>query len=230
MASQRSPTARSPVTERGQRHNCFWCPPCCCSGDAFEIWLPDGLNHRRVVVCEESYDLDAGPRSFGPCNFRPDAPVDDGNGNVTGHRRKEPKKALVKDYEPTPEERKAVEAVRARKERRTPAPRVKFTRKGGVAEVGLDHKDPALGGVLLSEAVGTCDPDFLHGLLRQLVNVGSQGPDADEEGTNFALAVVKGVAPQDEIEAMLAAQMAAVHNATMTFAPPRPCGQHPPTR
>jgi hypothetical protein len=32
------------------------------------------------------------------------------------------------------------------------------------------------------------------------------------------LAVVKGVEPRDQIEAMLAAQMAAVHNATMTFA------------
>jgi len=32
------------------------------------------------------------------------------------------------------------------------------------------------------------------------------------------LAVVKGIEPRDQIEAMLAAQMAAVHNATMTFA------------
>jgi hypothetical protein len=30
--------------------------------------------------------------------------------------------------------------------------------------------------------------------------------------------VIKGIKPRDEIEAMLAAQMAAVHNATMTFA------------
>jgi hypothetical protein len=32
------------------------------------------------------------------------------------------------------------------------------------------------------------------------------------------LAVVKGVEPRDQTEAMLAAQMAAVHTATMTFA------------
>ena len=32
------------------------------------------------------------------------------------------------------------------------------------------------------------------------------------------LSVVKGIQPQDQIEAMLAAQMAAVHVATMTFA------------
>ncbi len=32
------------------------------------------------------------------------------------------------------------------------------------------------------------------------------------------LAMVKGVEPKDQVEAMLAAQMAAVHNAVMTFA------------
>jgi hypothetical protein len=32
------------------------------------------------------------------------------------------------------------------------------------------------------------------------------------------LAMIKGVEPRDQIETMLAAQMAAVHNATMTFA------------
>ena len=45
-----------------------------------------------------------------------------------------------------------------------------------------------------------------------------KGPKADEEATNFALAVVMGLEPRDEIEAMLGAQMAAVHLATMTFA------------
>lgn len=32
------------------------------------------------------------------------------------------------------------------------------------------------------------------------------------------LSVVKGISPRDQVEAMLAAQMAAVHTATMTFA------------
>jgi hypothetical protein len=40
----------------------------------------------------------------------------------------------------------------------------------------------------------------------------------DERGINFLLAVVKGVEPKDQLEAMLAAQMAAVHMSTMTFA------------
>src|SRR5277367_5549133 len=76
----------------------------------------------------------------------------------------------------------------------------------------------ALGSILLLKAVGSTDGDFLHGLTKQLVNAGSQGPKADEHGINFMLAVVKGVEPRDQIEAMLAAQMAAVHMATMNFA------------
>jgi hypothetical protein len=68
------------------------------------------------------------------------------------------------------------------------------------------------------KAIGSTDGDFLEGFVKQLVNVGSQGSVADESGANFMLAVVKGIEPRDQIEAMLGAQMAAVHNATMTFA------------
>jgi hypothetical protein len=68
------------------------------------------------------------------------------------------------------------------------------------------------------KALGTTDDAFLNGLVRQLANVGSQGASPDERGINFMLAVVKGIEPRDQVEAMLAAQMAAVHNATMSFA------------
>jgi hypothetical protein len=40
----------------------------------------------------------------------------------------------------------------------------------------------------------------------------------DEQALNFMLAAVKGIEPRDQVEAMLAAQMAAVHQAMMTFA------------
>ncbi len=68
------------------------------------------------------------------------------------------------------------------------------------------------------QAIGTTDFDFCDGLISQLINVGAEGQAASEKGTNFALAIVKGIEPRDQIEAMLASQMAAVHNATMTFA------------
>ena len=63
------------------------------------------------------------------------------------------------------------------------------------------------------KAIGTSDVDFYDGLLGQLVNA-SKEKRASEKGTNFMLAVVKGIEPRDQ----LAAQMAAVHMASMTFA------------
>ena len=55
--------------------------------------------------------------------------------------------------------------------------------------------------ILLMEALGTTDPDFLDGILCQLFKVGSRGGKADERGLNFMLSVVKGVKPRDEVEA-----------------------------
>jgi hypothetical protein len=86
------------------------------------------------------------------------------------------------------------------------------------ASLSVDHVDEAVGNTLLMESLGTADLDFLNGVLGQLVNVGSRGGDVDERGLNFMLAVVKGIEPRDQLETMLAAQMAAIHTATMTFA------------
>jgi hypothetical protein len=66
-------------------------------------------------------------------------------------------------------------------------------------------------------AIGTADLGFCDGLTLQLVNA-SKGQGPSEKAVNFMLAVIKGIEPRDEIEAMLAAQMAAVHMASMTFA------------
>jgi hypothetical protein len=55
-------------------------------------------------------------------------------------------------------------------------------------------------------------------LISQLANAGSHGRQIDEDALNFMLSVVAGIKPKDQLEAMLAAQMAAIHTATMTFA------------
>jgi hypothetical protein len=102
--------------------------------------------------------------------------------------------------------------------RKRPAPRVKVNDKDGIAQLSADHPDQAVGYTLLMAALGTTDVTFAHGLIGQLANAGSQGRKVDPDGLNFMLAVVKGVEPRDEIEAMLASQMAAVHMASMTFA------------
>ena len=125
--------------------------------------------------------------------------------------------ALPKPYEPTPSERRLIETHRAKANAKPPAPRMKVVEKDGVVVLSPDHPEPSIARDCLLEALGSRDTDFLEGLLKQLGNVSSQGRSIDEEGLNFMLAIVKGIEPRDQVEAMLAAQMAAVHNATMTF-------------
>ena len=69
----------------------------------------------------------------------------------------------------------------------------------------------------MMRGLGTNSQEFMDGVLRQLANAVSPGKDADEEAINFALAVIAGIEPKDELETMLAMQMAAIHLATMTF-------------
>jgi hypothetical protein len=130
--------------------------------------------------------------------------------------RKVETKNLTNPYEPTPRERAVAKSYFARKEKSVPS--LKVSMKGDVATISPDHPDAGIGHLLLMEVLGTTESDFVDGLLGQLANVGTRGRAVDERGLNFMLAVVKGVEPKDQVEAMLAAQMAAVHNATMTFA------------
>jgi hypothetical protein len=132
--------------------------------------------------------------------------------------RKVETKNLTNPYEPTPHERAVAKAYFARKEKSVPSPRMKVSMKGDVATISPDHPDAGIGHLLLMETLGASEPDFIDGLLGQLANAATKGRAVDERGLNFMLAVVKGVEPKDQVGAMLAAQMAAVHNATMTFA------------
>jgi hypothetical protein len=124
--------------------------------------------------------------------------------------------ADAKPYEPTPAEAETLKAYRAAQAKRGPRLKVVVTGKNAV-EIGVDHPDSIIGAVALMGALGTTDYDFYSGLIGQLINA-SKESEASESGTNFMLSVIKGIEPRDEIEAMLAAQMAAVHMASMTFA------------
>jgi hypothetical protein len=101
---------------------------------------------------------------------------------------------------------------------RRPPARIKRSKGEAGATVRPDHPDLATGLFTLMGALGTASPEFMHGLLKQVMNAASQGQEVSEADTNFVLSVINGIEPRDEIEAMLGAQMAAVHMASMTFA------------
>ncbi len=68
------------------------------------------------------------------------------------------------------------------------------------------------------ESIGTTDGAFLNGVIEQLARASYREGEINEDLLNFMLSVVAGIKPRDQTEAMLAAQMAAIHTATMTFA------------
>jgi hypothetical protein len=109
-----------------------------------------------------------------------------------------------------------VEDFKAARDKR--GPRLKVTTEGSNAvTLGVHHPDQLVGALAIMRAIGTDNIDFYDGLMGQLVNA-SKEKTPSEAGANFMLAVIKGIEPRDQVEAMLAAQMAAVHMASMTFA------------
>ncbi len=125
---------------------------------------------------------------------------------------------VAKPYEPTPRECAAVKASFAKQEEKTPAPRVKIEIEEGLLNIRPDHPMPSVGIRLLMEATGTTDPTFLRALLYQLADAATTDGKTNESEVNFMLSVVKGAEPKDQVEAMLAAQMAVVHMRTMASA------------
>jgi len=119
--------------------------------------------------------------------------------------------------EVTAAERTAMEKYLAR---RVSKPSVRFmvSKNGSDLQVGLDHPNKPVGHALLMEALASADLDFANGIANQLAHASGRGRDLDEGGLNFMLSVIKGIEPRDQLETMLAAQMAAVHVASMTFA------------
>jgi hypothetical protein len=91
-------------------------------------------------------------------------------------------------------------------------PRIKVDKKG--RSIYLDHPNYVIGYKLLAEALGSASKDFVDGLARQLA-VATQ---LTEDEVNFALSVIKNSKPNDQIEAMLVAQMAITHIASMRLA------------
>src|SRR2546425_5318783 len=119
-------------------------------------------------------------------------------------------------HQVTVAERAAVDRHFARREAK-PSVRLKVS-KNGSEQIEFDHPDARIGQALVMEALASADWDFLQGIVNQLANASTHGQNTDERGLNFMLSVIKGIEPRDQLEAMLAAQMAAVHVATMTFA------------
>jgi len=125
---------------------------------------------------------------------------------------------VAKVYEPKPAEASVLTTYFERQDARVNRPNVKVSSAGTKISVRADHPSEAIGHLLLMRALGTDDLHFANALLTQIANASGQGAVPDEATLNFLLSVIDGIAPRDQTEALLAAQMAVVHSAFMTFA------------
>jgi hypothetical protein len=132
-------------------------------------------------------------------------------------------------YRPTEEEQAKLREHQARGAANLAPPIRLAVNAAGQPYIIYDHPSQTVGRALLAEALGTADNCFIDGLLLQLINAGSRDEQLDPAGINFMLAVIKGIKPEDQFVAMLAAQFAAVHMATLNFAWQLPQTQYSPS-
>jgi len=134
------------------------------------------------------------------------------------HKVRQTALADVHSRELTPTERTAAQRLQDRRAARPPAPRFKITGSKGRVTVEPVHPEPVIGLALLADTFCTGDVQFAEGLLRQLATIARTGKDLTAGELNTMVATVHAIAPRDPTEALLAAQMAAIHKAMMEAA------------
>ena len=133
---------------------------------------------------------------------------------------KQPRKLDRAQQPLTVAEKKLVSEFRERTEARHQAPRLKVdhrpTKPVCISPAEGEPKTAKLAQLL---AFGTTSTDFYSRTFSELLEAGCRGNTSseplEESDVNGALAAMHGIAPKDEIEGMLAAQMVAVHSAAM---------------
>jgi hypothetical protein len=131
----------------------------------------------------------------------------------------EPAPQPAKPYTPTPADLALMRRQDERAKARHRAPRVKLTQKSPrhTAALSVDHPDQALAYNALVATFGTVEVAAADWLLGHLLNAThrDKSKPVDQATLNGALATLHGLAPRDEAEAMLCAQMIATHAGAM---------------
>ena len=107
------------------------------------------------------------------------------------------------------------EIARLVSQRTQKAPNISVEIDDGVARLEIGKNGTPEERLKLMAALGTHDIDFLSPLLNQIGNSVSMKGEVQEGSLQFVIAFIKSIEPESELEAMLAAQMAAVHVCAM---------------
>src|ERR671933_466594 len=131
----------------------------------------------------------------------------------------EPKDDKATRPAPSADEQARITKAAQRINAREPPPRFtsKSERRGNNVTMRVEpaHSDQTGAWAHLIDTFGTCSADAADTLISQLANAVAPGSEISEAQLNGALATVHGIAPQDEVEAMLAVQMVATHTAAL---------------
>jgi hypothetical protein len=122
------------------------------------------------------------------------------------------------NYKASIEEQRALSELIHRSEAASPAPRLKVINSETRSDVSFDHPDQIVAAALLTKALGSVSGNFAHGIVTQVVQAISPAGHVDQQSLNFVIDVIKGTKPNDQVEAMLATQMAMTHMASMSSA------------
>jgi hypothetical protein len=120
-----------------------------------------------------------------------------------------------KKPEASEREHAAIVQARARNAKRRPRVAVKLTRKGRCLNSGPNHADAKGWTNRILDAFGTTSGNFLTTEVARIHNALGVTGDDGEARANAALAVIDGIRPKNEVEAMLASQMAVTHALAM---------------
>lgn len=123
------------------------------------------------------------------------------------------------EYQLTPQEREIAKRVLQRLQRDPLLPSFNVTYAADEqCAISPVHPMQEMAWAALTDALGSGDSTFADVLLNQLANVARMGGKLTARELNGVLAMVRGIGPRNPTEAMLAAQMAAIHNATIVAA------------
>jgi hypothetical protein len=141
---------------------------------------------------------------------------------MTGRKkRKEPEQQKAElprsSYVPTDRECEILNKQFEREQAEPPVPHLKVVGTPGNLTIEPVHPDRNVGYALLVEAIGAGSKEFFFSILLQLQQACSRDGAIDEMQLIFMFSVVRSIRPRDQLEAMLAIQMAAVHHQIMSF-------------
>jgi hypothetical protein len=118
---------------------------------------------------------------------------------------------------PTPKEVDAIAHASNRLSKRRKRVQVTMKMAGETCQISHAHSDGRGWSAAMTNAFGTTSEDFVDFVFHSAMNAVSVPETSQQNTMNGLVAAIDGVEPKDEIEAMLASQMAVTHSLAMEF-------------